>query len=164
MKKQQQLLPAQLNALGKFLSLVMMILLCGPAVFAQDYSQMDSRDPMVVFLHAHRDSPFVKYLTDNPDDGDAMKMVKTQMIVENPEQFPDFSVNDIDRLKSDLKGYNEKVNYVNEQVAKGDTREMALARYQRLATAPQRSGEMNVSIQNSVTPAISAPAQGEFKQ
>ena len=159
MKKQQRLLPAQLTSFGKFLSLVIMILLCGPAVFAQDDSQMDSRDPMVVYIQTHQNSPFVKYLTGNPGDGDAMRMVKTVMIVENPDQFPDFSTEDIDRLKSDLEGFTKKVNYVNELVENGDTYEMAKIRYDRNdAVASPKVYEMPDKNTNADTPSISVPA------
>ena len=159
MNEKQQLLQTQLNAFGKFLSLVIMILLCGPAVFAQDDRQMDSRDPMVIYIQSHQDSPFVKYLSANPDDGDAMRMVKTVMIVENPDQFPDFSTEDIDRLKSDLEGFTKKVNYVNELVENGDTYEMAKIRYDRNdAVASPKVYEMPDKNTNADTPSISVPA------
>jgi hypothetical protein len=140
MKQKRQLLPGTHRISGKRIVLVMVCLLWGPALMAQGSNQGQEEDPVQVYIKSHPESQLVKYAVQQPDDIQVPRMLKYAMITENPEMYPELSSSDIQRMHHELKQFNEKMNFVNEQVAHGVTPEMARVRYERTVSAQQGDG------------------------
>lgn len=131
MKQKRQNLPGMKHIFGKQIVLAMVCLLSGPGLMAQVSSPAAEENPVAVFVKTNADHALVKYAAQHPDDIQVPMMLKYAMFTENPGKFPELSSSDLERMQSELKAFNEKVNFVNEQAAKGVSPEHARLRYER---------------------------------
>ena len=115
------------------------------------------------YLEKNKDTQLVQLFHQNSGDALLNQALRLSIILGNPESFPEFNQDVINRMRGELDVMNSDLkqicNYVKEN---GDTYEVAKARLERYRAEPGNANEnapaMNKQNQmNSSTPSLVVP-------
>lgn len=105
------------------------------------------------------DSPIQRVLQANPADVHANQAAKYAAILADPAAYPEFSQQDLERIRNEQKALMDRISFIDDQVKNGATYEQASSFYQRkldAATYQRQAAQPSAPEEQSGTPSLRA--------
>lgn len=149
----------------------MMFLLLSCMVYQQASAQnskaiASDTDLYQVYMEKHAATPLVRAYKHNQEIGQSYQAMRYAVILENPRSFGDYTQEDLENMRNELKNLMVGIDNIDAMVQKGESYEKAAAMNARQMSSKKAMDEQTrgsqISNDNSAAPAapsLMAPKQ-----
>lgn len=123
-------------------------------------------DPSQSYISKNSASALVKMYQHNPQIGQSYQAMRYAVILENPRNFGDFTQDDLQNMRNELKNLMVAIDNIDGMVQKGESYEKASAMYSRQIDTKQaldaktRGDHQQIkTLELQAVPTISVPKQ-----
>jgi len=167
MEKKRMFNASGIKSVGLKIFMLLFSCMLSFAAYAQNSTAVGTgADPYQSYIAKNPASSLVKLYQHNPEIGQSYQAMRYAVILDNPRNFGDYTQEDLEHMRNELKNLMVGIDNIDAMVQKGENYEKAAAMITRQMSSKKAMDEQTrgsqISNDNSAAPAapsLMAPKQ-----